>query len=227
MMLLSMTRPALGLALALIPCSALLVACQGSEPTAGAAQRDSVEEPMASSAQPPDKTPDGLELATFGAGCYWCVEAVLEQLEGVADVRSGFMGGSVANPSYDAVCSGRTGHAEVVQVDFDPQAITYDELLDWFWRLHDPTTLNRQGADVGTQYRSAIFYHSEAQRRAAEASKAAAQADFRAPIVTEITAAGPFYAAAEYHQDYYRQNKSQGYCRAVIAPKLDKLGLEK
>ena len=214
---------------AAIACSALL-ACQGSEPVAGAARMDSVEEPMPSNVPPdksPPKTQDGLELATFGAGCYWCTEAVLEQLEGVSDVRSGFMGGTVANPSYESVCTGSTGHAEVVQVTFDPKKITYDELLGWFWKLHDPTTLNRQGADVGTQYRSAIFFHSDAQKRAAEASKTAAQKNIRSPIVTEITAAGPFYEAQEYHQDYYRQNKKQGYCRAVIAPKLDKLGLEK
>jgi peptide-methionine (S)-S-oxide reductase len=222
MMLLDMHRTALALTLTLA--TTTLVACQGSETAAkpvASPRPDTEEEPMA------DKSPDGLELATFGAGCYWCVEAVLEQLDGVSDVRSGFMGGSVANPSYEAVCSGKTGHAEVVHVAFDPETIGYGELLDWFWRLHDPTTLNRQGADVGTQYRSAIFYHSEEQRRAAEASKQAAQRQFRAPIVTEITAAGPFYEAAEYHQDYYRQNKTQGYCRAVIAPKLDKLGLEK
>ncbi len=169
---------------------------------------------------------ENTETATFGAGCYWCVEAVLEQLDGIVDVTSGFMGGEVENPSYEAVCTGTTGHAEVVQVTFDPSTIAYDDLLSWFWRLHDPTTLNRQGGDVGTQYRSAIFYHSEEQRAAAEASKKAAQTDFADPIVTEITAAGPYYEAKADHQDYYRRNKSQGYCRMVIAPKLDKLGLE-
>jgi peptide-methionine (S)-S-oxide reductase len=167
------------------------------------------------------------EIATFGAGCYWCVEAVLEQQDGVLDVTSGFMGGTVENPSYRDVCTGRTGHAEVVQVTFDPKVISYDDLLAWFWRLHDPTTLNRQGADEGTQYRSAIFTHSDEQHRAALASKEAAQKDFRDPIVTEITPASTYYEAEEYHQDYYRQNKEQGYCRMVIAPKLGKLGLEK
>jgi len=169
------------------------------------------------------------EIATFGAGCYWCVEAVLEQLDGVQDVVSGFMGGHVENPTYRAVCDGTTGHAEVVQVTFDPATITYDDLLAWFWRLHDPTTLNRQGNDVGTQYRSVIFYHSPEQRQAAEASKAAADAsgEFKDPIVTEIKAASTFYAAKAEHQDYYRANKEQGYCRFVIAPKLDKLELEK
>jgi peptide-methionine (S)-S-oxide reductase len=180
--------------------------------------------PDASPARPVPAGPT--ELATFGAGCYWCVEAVLEQLDGVLGVTSGFMGGSVADPSYTAVCTGKTGHAEVVQVEFDPTRITYDELLGWFWRLHDPTTLNRQGADVGTQYRSAIFFHSDAQRAAAERSKAAAAADFDAPIVTEITAAATFWRAKEEHQDYYRQNREQGYCRMVIRPKLRKLELE-
>jgi peptide-methionine (S)-S-oxide reductase len=166
------------------------------------------------------------EVATFGAGCFWCVEAVLEQLDGVTEVSSGYMGGTVENPTYRAVCEGTTGHAEVVQVTFDPSVISYDKLLDWFWQLHDPTTLNRQGADVGTQYRSAIFYHSDAQRVAAEAAKKKAQADFSDPIVTEITEAVTYYLGEDYHQDYYRLNKQQGYCRAVIAPKLRKLDLE-
>ncbi|MCI0588088.1 MAG: peptide-methionine (S)-S-oxide reductase MsrA [Planctomycetes bacterium] len=171
----------------------------------------------------------GTEIATFGAGCFWCVEAVLEQLDGVLDVKSGYMGGKVANPSYKQVCSGTTGHAEVVQVTFDPKRISYATLLDWFWRLHDPTTLNRQGNDMGTQYRSAVFTHSEEQRKAAEASLEAVEKSgaFEDPIVTEIVAAGPFYSAEAYHQDYYRGNREQGYCRAVIAPKLDKLGLRK
>ena len=170
---------------------------------------------------------DPATTATFGAGCYWCVEAVLEQLPGVKDVTSGFMGGRVANPTYEQVCNGTTGHAEVVQVTFDPRQISYETLLDWFWQLHDPTTLNRQGADVGTQYRSAIFYHSDEQRRAAEASREKHKQDFDRPIVTEIVAAGPYYKADEHHQDYYRENRSAGYCRMVIAPKLEHLGLEK
>jgi len=169
---------------------------------------------------------DPANTATFGAGCFWCTEAVLEQLDGVLDVRSGYMGGSVPDPSYEDVCSGETGHAEVVQVHFDPQRISYDTLLDWFWKLHDPTTLNRQGNDVGTQYRSVIFVHTDDQRRAAEASKARAQKDFGKPIVTEISAAGPFYEAEDYHQDYYRGNKRQPYCQVMIAPKLHKLGLK-
>ncbi len=167
-----------------------------------------------------------LEVATFGAGCFWCVEAVFENLDGVRDVESGYMGGHVANPSYRLVCTGTTGHAEVTQIYFDPEVIRFETLLDWFWRAHNPTTLNRQGADTGTQYRSAIFYNSEAQRLAAEASKAAAQKDFDEPIVTEITPASEFYPAENYHQDYYRLNKSAPYCQMVIRPKLKKLDLE-
>jgi peptide-methionine (S)-S-oxide reductase len=166
--------------------------------------------------------------ATFGAGCFWCVEAVLEQLDGVLDVTSGYMGGDVPEPTYAQVCTGRTGHAEVVQVTFDADVISYDELLGYFWRLHDPTTLNRQGDDVGTQYRSVIFYHDEAQRQAAEDSKAAVAAGgtWRDPIVTEISAAGPFYRAEPGHQGYYQQHREQPYCRFVILPKLGKLGLD-
>lgn len=182
-------------------------------------------DPMTSPASPP--AAQSSALATLGAGCFWCVEAVLEQLDGVTEVTSGYMGGKVDRPTYEQVCAGTTGHAEVVQVRFDPARISYADLLGWFWRLHDPTTLNRQGADVGTQYRSAIFVHHEAQRAEAERSRAAAQADFADPIVTEITAAATFYPAEGYHQDYYRNNPGQGYCRAVIAPKLGKLGLRR
>ncbi len=168
------------------------------------------------------------EMATLAAGCYWCVEAVLEQLEGVLDVRSGFMGGPGENPTYEQVCSGASGHAEVVQVEFDPKLVSFAKLLSYFWRLHDPTTLNRQGGDVGTQYRSAIFVHSAEQRATAERSLQ--QADetgvFSDPIVTEITDASTFYEAKGEHQDFYRQNKDQPYCRFVIAPKLDKLGMD-
>lgn len=170
--------------------------------------------------------PSRSETATFAAGCFWCVEAVLKRLDGVLDLRPGYMGGSRPNPSYAEVCTGRTGHAEVVQVDFDPARLRYEDLLAWFWRLHDPTTLDRQGNDVGTQYRSAIFTHSEAQRTAAEASKGAAQADFRDPIVTEVVPAVEFHPAEDYHFDYFQRNASEGYCRYVIAPKLARLGLE-
>lgn len=167
-----------------------------------------------------------LEIASFGAGCFWCVEAVFENLDGVTDVTSGYMGGEVKDPTYREICTGTTGHAEITQITFDPAVIQYETLLDWLWRSHDPTTLNRQGADSGTQYRSAIFYHSEAQREAAEASKTAAQKDFDRPIVTEITEASKFYVAEDYHQDYYRLNKAAPYCQMVIRPKLKKLDLE-
>jgi peptide-methionine (S)-S-oxide reductase len=167
-------------------------------------------------------------IATLGAGCFWCVEAVLQRLDGVLAVTSGYMGGDLKDPTYEQVCSGRTGHAEVVQVVFDSERISYDELLDYFWRLHDPTTLNRQGNDVGTQYRSVIFYHDEAQQQAAQRSKAAVEAAgaFPDPIVTEITPAGPFYRADDHHQDYYQEHREQPYCRLVILPKLDRLGLD-
>ncbi len=168
-----------------------------------------------------------LETITFAAGCFWCVEAVFQQLDGVETAVSGYMGGQVENPSYKAVCSGDTGHAEVVQLAFNPEMISARALIDFFWKQHDPTSLNRQGADVGTQYRSAIFYHNDAQREAAEASKAAAQASdaFSKPIVTEIAEAKAFYKAESYHQEFYELNKNHPYCRAVIAPKLKKLGL--
>ena len=167
-----------------------------------------------------------LSVATFGAGCFWCVEAVFEQLEGVHAVESGYMGGEVQDPTYREICSGITGHAEVTQIHYDPKIVSYETLLEWLWRSHDPTTLNRQGADIGTQYRSAIFYHNEAQRKAAVASRAAAQKDFTAPIVTEITAASIYYPAEDYHQDYYRQNPNAPYCKIVIRPKLEQLALE-
>ena len=166
-----------------------------------------------------------LEIASFGAGCFWCVEAVFENLDGVKKVESGYMGGRNDNPTSEAVCSGATGHAEIVQITFDPKIIQYETLLDWLWRSHDPTTLNRQGADRGTQYRSAIFYHNEAQRASAEASKANAQKYFDEPIVTEITAASEYYPAENYHQNYYRLNQAAPYCQMVIRPKLEKLGL--
>jgi peptide-methionine (S)-S-oxide reductase len=168
------------------------------------------------------------EVASFGMGCFWCGEAVFEQLDGVVAVRSGYQGGHVADPSYEQVCTGNTGHAEVIQVEFDPARVTYDDLLDLFWRAHDPTQLNRQGNDVGTQYRSAIFTYGEAQQRAAEASKRAQTAGghFDNPIVTEIVPAPPFYVAEADHQDFYDNNRGYPYCRFVIAPKLKKLGMK-
>jgi peptide-methionine (S)-S-oxide reductase len=169
-----------------------------------------------------------LSKATLAGGCFWCVEAVYEQIAGVKNVRSGYIGGHVENPTYEAVCSGTTGHAEAVELEFDPSVVSYEKLLDLFWEMHDPTTLNRQGADIGTQYRSAIFYHDEEQKKLAEASKDKANhsGQFNRPIVTEITKASIFYAAEPYHQDYFRLNPNAGYCRVVIAPKLKKLGLK-
>jgi peptide-methionine (S)-S-oxide reductase len=163
------------------------------------------------------------EIATLGAGCFWCVEAVFEELRGVLQVESGYSGGSVPNPGYREVCSGTTGHAEVCQVHFDPAQISYAEILEVFWMTHDPTTLNRQGADAGTQYRSSIFYHSDEQRRIAEQSKAQVAPElWDDPIVTEITPFDRFYPAEDYHQDYYRLNRAEPYCVMVIAPKLKK-----
>jgi len=173
------------------------------------------------------KVPEGAEVITLGAGCFWCIEAAYRQLDGVYSATSGYMGGTVANPTYEQICSKTTGHAEVVQVVFDPKKVTAERVLAWFWDLHDPTTLNRQGNDEGPQYRSAIFYHSDAQKTLAEASKKAAQANFDKPIVTEITAAATFYPAEKYHQNYYEQNKSKNpYCKYVIEPKLKKLKLK-
>ncbi len=162
------------------------------------------------------------EIATFGAGCFWCVEAVFQQLKGVERVVSGYAGGKVERPTYRQVCTGATGHAEAVQITFDPEVISYADLLEVFWRTHDPTTLNRQGADVGTQYRSAIFYHDDAQRATAEKSRRDAQDLWADPIVTEIVPFTNFYEAEDYHQDYYRTNPDQGYCRLVIDPKVRK-----
>lgn len=172
--------------------------------------------------------PDNAAKATLGAGCFWCVEAVYQRLPGVLRVESGYMGGTVVNPTYEQITTGRTGHAEVIQIHYDPSKVSYEDLLDLFWVMHDPTTLNRQGADVGTQYRSAIFYHTEAQRVAAEKSKAEADAsgNYRSPIVTEITAAGPFYKAEDYHQNYFNTNPNAGYCQFVIWPKLRKLEMD-
>lgn len=187
--------------------------------------KNAMTSPAQPAAQP--EVPAGAEVATLGGGCYWCLEAAYRQLDGVKSVTSGFMGGHVENPTYEQVCGGDTGHAEVVHIVFDPQTIAYERLLAWFWDLHDPTTLNRQGNDVGTQYRSAIFFHSEEQKKTADASKAAAAVNFDKPIVTEITKASVFYPAPEGHQDYYFQNKNKNpYCRFVIEPKLKKLKLE-
>ncbi|MGC9396317.1 MAG: peptide-methionine (S)-S-oxide reductase MsrA [Anaerolineae bacterium] len=164
------------------------------------------------------------EVATLGGGCFWCLEAVFDKLKGVLHVESGYAGGTVPNPTYKQVCTGMTGHAEVIQITFDPQIITFRGILEVFFDIHDPTTLNRQGADVGTQYRSVIFYHSDAQKTTAEALIAELEAEhmWESPIVTEVVPFDAFYQAEDYHQEYYRQNRQQPYCRAVIAPKLAK-----
>ncbi|MBK8835455.1 MAG: peptide-methionine (S)-S-oxide reductase MsrA [Anaerolineae bacterium] len=175
--------------------------------------------------QPPAlPSASGLETATLAGGCFWCLEAVFGMLRGIKRVASRYAGGRVPNPTYKAVCLGTTGHAEAVQITFDPAQISYRDLLDVFFTTHDPTTLNRQGADVGTQYRSAIFFHSPAQKATAEAAMAevAASGLWPDPLVTELAPADPFFAAEDYHQDYYANNTSQGYCRIVIAPKVAK-----
>ncbi len=163
------------------------------------------------------------QSATFGGGCFWCAEAVFQRIPGVKSVTSGFAGGTVENPTYEQVCTGATGHAEVVQIVFDPAVISYDKLLEIFWEAHDPTTPNRQGNDVGEQYRSIILYNSPAQKAAAEKSKREIAARLGAPITTQIVPLTKFYPAEDYHQNYYNLHKGQSYCRFVIGPKLKKL----
>jgi len=165
-----------------------------------------------------------MEYTTLGSGCFWCTEAVFQQLNGVETVVSGYSGGHVENPSYEQVTTGRTGHAEVCQIQFDPERISYEDILEVFFGTHDPTTLNRQGNDIGTQYRSVIFYHSEEQRKTAEQAKKDLDESgtWKNPIVTEIVQYEKFYPAEDYHQNYYKNNPTQGYCRMVIAPKLNK-----
>ncbi|HKK49715.1 MAG TPA: peptide-methionine (S)-S-oxide reductase MsrA [Alkalispirochaeta sp.] len=162
----------------------------------------------------------------LGGGCFWCVEAVYRRLPGVISAESGYAGGHIENPTYKQICTGKTGHAEVVRVTYDTNETSLSEILDWFWKAHDPTTRNRQGADVGPQYRSSIMVSDEEQRATAERSKAAAQAQFSDPIVTEIVTADTFYPAEDYHRDFYDSNPRQGYCRMVIEPKLKKLGFD-
>jgi peptide-methionine (S)-S-oxide reductase len=162
------------------------------------------------------------EVATLGGGCFWCMEAEFQRVPGVKSITSGFAGGRTANPSYEDVCTGQTGHAEVTQIVFDPQKVSYEKLLDYFWDAHDPTTPNQQGADVGTQYRSIILYSSPAQKAAAEKSKAGAQKNFKSPIVTQIVPLDKFYKAEDYHQNYYNNHGTAPYCQVVIKPKLKK-----
>jgi peptide-methionine (S)-S-oxide reductase len=173
-----------------------------------------------SNAQPSSNT----HVATLAGGCFWCLEAIYDDLKGVISVESGYSGGSVPNPSYELVCTGKTSHAETVQISYDPTVITYKDLLDVFFSIHDPTTLNRQGADVGTQYRSAIFYHSPEQKAEAEQVMAEIGAAhlWPKPLVTEVRPFAAFYPAEDYHQEYFRRNPGQGYCRLVIAPKVAK-----
>lgn len=176
---------------------------------------------------PAPAIPEGAEVITLGAGCFWCTEAIFQQLPGVITVTSGYMGGSIKNPTYEQVCGGATGHAEVLQVIFDPKKTNLNKILELFWHAHNPTTLNRQGNDTGTQYRSAIFYTTLQQKEIAEKSKAEYAKKLEDPIVTEIVKASEFWPAENYHQDYYRLNKNRNpYCHSVIAPKLKKLGLE-
>jgi peptide-methionine (S)-S-oxide reductase len=175
--------------------------------------------------KPAAGSPENSKVATFGAGCFWCVEAVFQDLKGVHSVISGYSGGQVQNPTYEQVCSGTTGHAEVCQIFYDPKIITYSGLLEVFWQTHDPTTLNRQGADAGSQYRSVIFYHDEEQRRLAEATQKelSAAGVWKDPIVTEISPFEFLYKAEGYHQDYYSLNPNQPYCRLTILPKVEKV----
>jgi peptide-methionine (S)-S-oxide reductase len=193
-----------------------LIACSAGQP-----KQENIENTNLS---PKMNTQSTSDTATFGSGCFWCVEAVFQQLKGVDTVVSGYTGGKIKNPTYREVCSGLTGHAEVCQIVYNPQIISFSELLEVFWKTHDPTTLNRQGADEGTQYRSAIFYHSEAQQQEAEfyKKKLDDSGAFNSKIVTEITPFTVFYPAEDYHQNYYNANGDQPYCRVVIAPKLEK-----
>jgi peptide-methionine (S)-S-oxide reductase len=171
-----------------------------------------------------DKKEQKLTTATFGSGCFWCTEAVFQRLKGVEKVVSGYMGGRTKNPTYEEVCTGLTGHAEVIQIQYDPAVISFAELLEAFWKTHDPTTLNRQGADTGTQYRSVVFFHTPEQKEEAEKYKTKLDEAkiFENKIVTEISPAKEFYPAEKYHQNYFNDNPNQGYCRAVIAPKVEK-----
>ncbi len=169
-------------------------------------------------------TSSGPQLATFGGGCFWCTEAIFLGLKGVSKVQSGYAGGTVKNPTYRQVCTGTTGHAEVIQITYDPAQVSYEELLEVFWNTHDPTTLNKQGADEGTQYRSVVFYHNDEQKRIAEQYKKQLSAAhiYKDPIVTEITPINNFYIAEDYHQNYFALNQQAGYCQYVIRPKVEK-----
>ena len=216
----STVRPLLLLLVPGLLAGLLSIACsapQQSAPGTSSNAKNSSEMPL--DTLHPDAP---FEYATLAGGCFWCVEAIYQDLKGVVKVESGYTGGSMVDPSYQAVCTGTTGHAEAVRITFDPKVISYHDLLEIFFTVHDPTTLNRQGYDSGTQYRSAIFYHSEAQRQTAETVKKEAQEIWDDPIVTEITPASAFYVAEKYHQNYYKDNPYQAYCTAVISPKVKK-----
>jgi peptide-methionine (S)-S-oxide reductase len=176
----------------------------------------SIRKPLGSQPAP------GHEFATLGGGCFWCLEAVFEEVEGVVDVESGYSGGAVGNPTYRRVCEGDTGHAEVVRLEFDPDRISYSEILEIFFAVHDPTTLNRQGNDIGTQYRSVIFFHDPEQQRAAREVIEQARSAWGREIVTQVEPAPAYFRAEDYHQEYFRHNPTQGYCMSVVAPKLEK-----
>lgn len=205
----------------------LLLALCLSMPTLVSCQAETKMNENNKKPAPMPEVPEGHEVITLGVGCFWCAEAAYNQLEGVHTAVSGYMGGEMKDPTYEDITTGTTGHAEVVRVVFDPKKIPVERVLAWFWDLHDPTQLNRQGNDIGTQYRSAIFYENDAQKAVADASKKAAQENFDKPIVTEITKAPVFYPAENYHQGFYLQNKSNnGYCKYVVEPKLKKLKLD-
>jgi len=214
------SRLAFGLTLLLVASG-----CDVADEVAGQDPQQTPANPSSNTSENPSMENDHWETATFGAGCFWCVEAVFDQLAGVKSVESGYAGGSVENPTYKQVCTGQTGHAEVCRITFDPQQITFTELLEVFWQTHDPTTLNRQGADVGTQYRSAVFYENDDQKTIAQELKQRLNAPdvFNGKVVTEITQLERFYPAENYHQDYYANNSEQRYCELVIAPKLEKV----
>jgi peptide-methionine (S)-S-oxide reductase len=196
-------------------CAFFALACGQTAPVREAAEQDN-NQLM--------NTTQNMDTAVFGAGCFWCVEAVFTELKGVESVKSGYTGGHIKNPAYKEVCTGRTGHAEVARIVYNPEIISFDELLEVFWQTHDPTTLNRQGADVGTQYRSAIFYTSDAQKERSEFFKAKLDASgaWDNPIVTEIVPLGDYYPAEDYHQNYFANNPDQPYCSAVVRPKVEK-----
>jgi peptide-methionine (S)-S-oxide reductase len=214
--------------LMLAACVVLLAGCLSQQTITGSQitppskkGTKSMEKPLPTT---PVTVPEGKEVATIAGGCFWCTEAIFLELRGVERVVSGYSGGHVENPTYEQVCTGQTGHAEAIQITYDPKVISFENILRVFFTTHDPTTLNRQGADVGTQYRSAVFYHNEGQKRAAEAviKEITDERIWKSPIVTEVTAFRNFYLAEEYHQNYYAHNSSQPYCRLVIEPKVAK-----